>query len=158
MFAKPDALLSSGSAEMAATIERSIRMKLSRLNPKVRAAVAGAVCGVAASLLFGGAIAAFADGPQPGTPSAPISRLGPRGLGGVPVFTSSGNVHKVSAGPARPGVSAQLCNDHAAAINQVMGLKYEAMNDNDIKAAEAYQDVADGQINEALDDGCFVIL
>jgi hypothetical protein len=130
----------------------------SKLNPKVRAAVAGVICGVTASLLFGGAIAAFADGPQSGTSGSPVSRQGPRGLGNAPVLTSSSDVHKVSAGPARPGVSAQLCDDHAAAINQVMGLKYEAMNDNDIKAAAAYQDIADGQIDEALDAGCFVIL
>jgi hypothetical protein len=121
--------------------------------------VAGIVAGVSCGLLFGGRIAS-ADGPQnggSGAPSTRISRQAPQGLGNTPALTSSTNIAKVSAGPARPGVKQSHCDAKAASINATIGYQMEAQHDNQPEAALAYANMVDLLINDALDDGCFII-
>ena len=136
------------------SIKRRVRSNRRVMRVIIVAAAAGAICG----FLFGGSVAS-ADGPQPGGSTTPQTGKVARGIQGVASgrLLNTVTVQKYSAGPARPGVSQQLCDGHAAAINQVSGLKQEALNDYDLPAAEAYQHMLDAMINDALNSGCFVI-
>jgi hypothetical protein len=137
-------------------IKQRVRGNRGYMRVIVVAAAVGAMCGV----LFGGTVAS-ADGPKPGDNAGQqtgrVIRKAPVQLGNAPALTTSTNVHKYSAGPARPGVSASLCDAFASSINQIAGLRQEAMNDYDLPGAEAYGHALDAAINDALDAGCFVV-
>jgi hypothetical protein len=123
-------------------------MKLVRnLSPVMRVVVVGAICGIVASLAVNCATRAFADGPRPGAGSAPVLRNG-----GAIV-----QVAKVSAGPARNGVSQARCDSFAGLINDMIGFKMEALNDNNLASAQVYHAEAEAAEDAALDAGCFVI-
>ena len=107
------------------------------------------ICGTVASLVLSAGLA-FADGPRPGGGSVPT--LG----NGGPTVTSV-NVAKVSAGPARPGVSQKTCDAYAAGINATIGLQMEAQHNYDPELAGAYAYAVEDAKNLALDAGCFVI-
>ena len=117
--------------------------------------------GVACAILFGGQIA-HADGPRPGggapvTTTLSTSRVVSTQGGRTMLPLTSVNVTKVTASASGQGLTQAQCDVKARLINTILGWKQEAANNQNQYLAEAYDDVAEGEIDNAMDQGCIII-
>lgn len=136
-------------------------MKLGSIGSKL--SVPAAVLVITASGVLGGAGAALADGPKPIGGNTPLvtgtvrttSISAPGGRTVAPLSTV--RVTFVKAAATGKGLTQAQCDIKAGLINTILGWKQEAANDQNQYLAEAYDDVAEQEIDNAMEQGCAII-
>jgi hypothetical protein len=67
------------------------------------------------------------------------------------------SVMHVTAGATGQGWSQTQCDTAAKNINEVLGLKQEAANNQRQYEAEELGEIAEGMIDSAMNNGCFIV-